>query len=81
MQVKVLHFAQIREICGVTDEYIQFTISISVIEVWDIITNRHAGLQRLPYRPLPALNGQYALWDTPVSDGDELVFLAPMSGG
>jgi len=81
MEVKILHFAQIREICGVAEEYIQCQMNDTVLDAWNIISNRHTGLRHLPYRPLPALNGRYAEWDTLVCAGDELVFLSPMSGG
>jgi len=52
-----------------------------VLDAWRIITNRHTELRQLAYRPLPALNGHYAEWNTFMSAGDELVFLSPMSGG
>jgi molybdopterin converting factor small subunit len=81
MQVKILHFAQIRELCGVTEEYIQCQTNNTVLDAWRIITNRHTELRQLAYRPLPALNGHYAEWNTFMSAGDELVFLSPMSGG
>ncbi len=81
MQVKVLHFAQLRELCGATEEVLTVRINYSVSEAWDLLIKHHTPLADLPFRPLPAVNGAYASWETTLSDGDELVFLGPMSGG
>jgi len=39
------------------------------------------GADRLPQRPLVAVNRVHARADTRVADGDELAILPPMAGG
>ena len=81
MRVRLLHFAQIRELCGLSEEYLFFQNTSSVLTAWHILCNRHPDLNALAYKPLPALNGSFANWDATLADGDDLVFLSPMSGG
>ncbi len=81
MEVKVVHFAQLRELCGLREEYVVLGNRYLVSDAWNIIQNRHSEFAALAFVPIPAVNGAYASWDRPLTEGDELVFLGPMSGG
>ncbi|HKI96727.1 MAG TPA: MoaD/ThiS family protein [Gemmatimonadales bacterium] len=37
--------------------------------------------ERIPERPLVAVNREHALADRPLANGDELAFLPPLAGG
>jgi molybdopterin converting factor small subunit len=51
--------------------------------VLDVLSRLRAlpGADRLPDRPLAAVNQVHARPDTPVADGDEVAFLPPLAGG
>jgi molybdopterin converting factor small subunit len=81
MNVRVLLFATYADIVG------QGTVDLAVpppATVADVLRELRANIpaaQRLPSRPLVAVNRVHAAGDTPVSDGDELAVLPPMAGG
>jgi molybdopterin converting factor small subunit len=51
--------------------------------VGDVVTRLRAlpGAERLPSRPLVAVNQAYASYSQRVSQGDELALIPPVSGG
>jgi molybdopterin synthase sulfur carrier subunit len=77
MSVHVKYFASLREAIGRSQDEIPFAESITVIEVWDQATQN---MQR-PDRLLVAVNQEYADFNSVVSDGDEIAFFPPVTGG
>jgi MoaE-MoaD fusion protein len=80
MRVRVRCFAVLREAAADRTE-LELTDGASVADAWDELATRYAGLA--PHRPyvLAARNGAYAGWNDLLTDGDEVAFLPPVSGG
>ena len=80
MRVSVRAFASLRELSAARTE-LELAHDARVGDAWQALELRHPGLQ--PHRPFvrPARNGAYAAWDDPLTDGDEVAFLPPVSGG
>jgi molybdopterin synthase catalytic subunit/molybdopterin converting factor small subunit len=80
MEVTVRCFATLRELAG---DRTTLTLSqgASVADVWAALAEAHPGLTA--HRPFvrAALNGAYAQWDARLTDGDQVAFLPPVSGG
>lgn len=79
MGVTVRLFARLREIAG-TEEVTRAT-SGTVAEVWQALVADWPALEPYTGSLSCAVNAQYARMTTPVSDGDEVAFLPPVSGG
>ena len=80
MRISVRAFASLRELSAARTE-LELADGARLGDVWQALAARHPGLQ--PHRPfvLAARNGAYAAWDDPLTDGDEVAFLPPVSGG
>jgi molybdopterin converting factor subunit 1 len=78
--VRVRFFARLRELAGVEVEPLQVPPGSSLAGVYDTLRAKHPGL---PARDSVrgALNQEFAGWDDHVSDGDEVAFIPPVSGG
>jgi molybdopterin synthase sulfur carrier subunit len=77
--IKVRYFAILREQRGLSAETIH-------TEVPDAQTLYHELAQTHPFtlpvdRLRAALNGEFAPWPAPLTDGDDLVFIPPVAGG
>ena len=77
MAVKVKVFAHLRERLGVDETMIDSADAASVGDVWKAVSGEDA----LPRHVLAAVNLDYARADTAVSDGDEVAFFPPVTGG
>ena len=83
--VRVLYFARLREALGTGDE--QLALPESVIDLGGLrdalIGRGGAWAQELAAsRPIrAAVNQEMASAETPVSDGDEVAFFPPVTGG
>lgn len=75
MSIQVKFFASLREKIGVKDTMIDTATSAG--DAWDKTTN-HA---ERPDNVLVAINLEYAQFDSPVKDGDEVAFFPPVTGG
>ncbi len=76
-------FAALREAAGTDALELEALRPATVGAVRDELVRRHPRLA-VPFgggAVLVAVNRRYANWETPVSDGDEVAFLPPVSGG
>jgi molybdopterin converting factor subunit 1 len=81
MPVTIRLFARLREIAGTDELTRQVVTPATVADVWSALAADWPSLA--PYRASLscAVNAQYARMNTPVTDGDEIAFLPPVSGG
>ncbi len=77
MSITVRYFASIRENFGKSEEYIDASRVSCVADVWSQVAGRDAR----PARILAAVNQEYADFSRKVSDGDEVAFFPPVTGG
>jgi len=75
MSIQVKFFASLREKMGISETKIDTVATAG--EVWDISTNN----AERPLNVLVAINLEYAQYDSHVSDGDEVAFFPPVTGG
>src|SRR6266446_215195 len=78
--VRVRFFARLREQAGMETEPRQMPAGSTIADVYEASRDEHASLpERGSVRA--ALNQEFAAWDTKVSEGDEVAFIPPVSGG
>ena len=77
VSIKVRYFASLSEKVGKSDSDLTFSNKLKVIDVWQIDTGGIA----MPENLLVAVNMDYANFDTPINDGDEVAFFPPVTGG
>ena len=77
MQLKVKFFASLSEQTGLTETTVDADSPATVLDAWNLA----AGDQTLPVNILCAINMAYARLDDSVSDGDEIAFFPPVTGG
>jgi len=77
MKIKIHYFASLREQIGRTSDDIESSDSLTIIQAWQLAT----GLPDLFDNLLIAVNQEYTSADTLLSDGDELAFFPPVTGG
>lgn len=78
MNVRVRYFASLRDAAGRDEESVEAGGGLEALYV--SLATRHGF--RIPRDRLRvAVNGDFAGWDAPLADGDEVVFIPPVSGG
>jgi len=77
MSVRVLYFGRLRETLGKAEDTVPIEASVRAIALWE----RLNGDIPLPEHTLVAVNLEYVKADAVVSDGDELAFFPPVTGG
>jgi len=79
--VRVRLFARLREQAGTDSETVEVEREATVADVYDALLHRHPNLESNRDAVRPALNEEFADWDAVVSQGDEVTFIPPVSGG
>jgi molybdopterin synthase sulfur carrier subunit len=79
VRVQLRYFASIRETVGRREEEIDAPDGATVAAVWSQLLARYPSLAGQRYRP--ALNQEYVSEQAVLRDGDEVVFVPPVSGG
>lgn len=81
MHVKVLLFAGLRERAGTERLVEEVPEGTTVAGIWTAVAARYPALA--PYERVVsvAVNADFAGMKSTVSDGDEIAFLPPVSGG
>jgi molybdopterin synthase sulfur carrier subunit len=77
MRIQVRFFAALRERLGVAERLLAVPDNITVAEVWSLAVPD----QPLPDNVLAARNMEYVKVDCTLTDGDEVAFFPPVTGG
>ncbi len=79
MNVRLLYFASLADRAGCSEETRQTTAS-NPRDLYAEVARAHA-FALAPERVRVAVNGALSSWEHALADGDEVVFLPPVSGG
>jgi molybdopterin converting factor subunit 1 len=81
MRVTVRLFARLRDIAGTGDLSREAQAGATVRDVWQGLVAEFPEMARYESSLSSAVNADYARMTAGVSDGDEIAFLPPVSGG
>jgi molybdopterin synthase sulfur carrier subunit len=81
MQITVRLFARLRDIAGTGELVRDVPPDATVRTVWDRLAREFSPLDAYTTSISAAVNAEYARLDARVSEGDEVAFLPPVSGG
>ncbi len=81
MRVTIRLFARLRELAGGGEIACDLPPGARVSDAWHWLVERHPAISAYGSSVSAAVNADYARMDGPVSDGDEVAFLPPVSGG
>ena len=81
MRVRVRLFASLREAAGRSEVQIDLPASATPEEAWRGLAGDFPALAPRRASLAVSVNRRYARFDTALQEGDELVFLPPVSGG
>jgi MoaE-MoaD fusion protein len=81
MRVRVLFFGQLKEITGVAQEEAELSDGARVEDLFERYGRRFPKLAEFRASVAASVNQEYSGWRAPLTTGDEVAFLPPVSGG
>lgn len=81
MKVKVRLFAGLRETLGRGEVELELEAKATLEDAWTTLATHAPALAAKRASLAASVNRRYAPFDTPLADGDEVVFIPPVSGG
>jgi molybdopterin converting factor subunit 1 len=81
MRVTVRLFARLRDIAGSGELTREAAAGATVADVWRGLVAEFPDMARYDSSISSAVNAEYAKMAAPLSEGDEVAFLPPVSGG
>jgi molybdopterin converting factor subunit 1 len=81
MTIRTLVFASYRDLAGTDELTVDLAPGSTAGDLVRQLRERGGGWERLPPRPAIAVNLEYASLSTPLSEGDEVALIPPVSGG
>jgi molybdopterin converting factor subunit 1 len=81
MRVRVLFFGILKDLTGRSEDQIQLSEDAQVGSVFDYYADRFPKIRAMASSVVMARNQEFSPLTDPVSDGDEIAFLPPVSGG
>jgi molybdopterin converting factor subunit 1 len=81
MRVRVRLFASLREAAGRSEMELDLPPKASAEDAWQALTGTFPALAARRANLAASVNHRYAPFDTILEDGDEVVFIPPVSGG
>jgi molybdopterin converting factor subunit 1 len=81
MRVRVRLFASLREAAGCSEQDLALPAGATAEAAWLRLCEQHPTLAAKRPSLLASVNRRYAPFETTLRDGDELVFIPPVSGG
>ena len=79
--VKVLFFGAAADRVGTRKAEVPVNGGATLGDLWTLLEDQHPSLSPMRDTLAFAVNGEYARMDEPVSPGDEVAVLPPVSGG
>jgi molybdopterin converting factor subunit 1 len=81
VRVHIRLFASLRELAGCTEVALDLPDGATAADAWQRLAAEHPALAARRAGLTAAINRRYAAFADPLADGDELVFVPPVSGG
>jgi len=81
VRVRVLFFGQLKDITGVAQEDAELSEGARVQDLFERYGRKFPRLASFRDSIAASVNQEYANWRAPLSSGDEVAFLPPVSGG
>jgi molybdopterin converting factor subunit 1 len=81
MKVRVRLFASLREATGMGELEIELPAAATAEAAWGRLVEAAPNLAERRRGLLASINRRYSPFDSPLTEGDELVFIPPVSGG
>jgi molybdopterin synthase catalytic subunit len=81
MRVRVLFFGMLKDLTGRSEEQIQLGEGARIANVFDYYADRFPKIRGMAGSIVMARNQEFSPLTSPVSEGDEVAFLPPVSGG
>jgi molybdopterin converting factor subunit 1 len=81
MQVRVLFFGRLKDIVGRSEENAELSDGARVEDLFARYGRSFPELTQFRSSVLASVNQEFAEWRSPLSSGDEVAFLPPVSGG
>ena len=81
MRVRVRLFASLRDAAGVPETSLELPPGSTAENAWSCLVGDFPALAPRRASLAAAVNRRYAPFDTALQDGDEVVFIPPVSGG
>ena len=81
MRVRVLFFGRLKEIVGRAEDDAELSEGARVEDLFARYGSRYPELERYRSSVVASVNQEFAAWRAPLSSGDEVAFLPPVSGG
>lgn len=80
--IQVRLFARLRELCGGNREMtVELSSDADPEGCFRAIAERYPAVLELRGHLVVAVNEEYASWTQPLTEGDEVAFIPPVSGG
>jgi molybdopterin converting factor subunit 1 len=81
MRVRVRLFASLREAAGVAEVPLDLAPGATAESAWEQVAGLYPALRARRASLAASVNRRYAPFDTALGEGDEVVFIPPVSGG
>ena len=81
MKVRVRLFAALREAMGRGELELELPVRATAEEAWKALVAQNPALGERRRGLAASVNRRYAPFDQPLCEGDEVVFIPPVSGG
>jgi molybdopterin converting factor subunit 1 len=81
LHLKVLCFGRVRELTGFAEETAEVPQGATLADLFEQYAARFPKLLAFRASLVASRNQEFTAWDTPLTSGDEIAFLPPVSGG
>jgi sulfur-carrier protein len=81
VRIRVRFFASLREAAGRSELDLELPTGTTAEEAWQALVAQHPALAPRRRSLAAAINRRYVPFEAALTDGDELVFVPPVSGG
>jgi molybdopterin converting factor subunit 1 len=81
IRIRVLFFGRLKEIAGRAEDAVELPEGAPIESAFAQYAARYPELSRYRGSLVASRNQEFAAWETPLHEGDEVGFLPPVSGG